>query len=70
MLTSSFLMLAAASFILCISCSRVSGFPFKYTLDFTQSRTKKSNGGTVGQVTEGAMALVRLFLTIDQQNVH
>jgi hypothetical protein len=43
------------------SCSRVSGFPFKFILDFIQPHTKKSNGSTVSQVTEGA---------IDQQNVH
>jgi hypothetical protein len=42
----------------------VSGFPFKYTLDFMQPHTK------IGQVTEGAMAQVRLFLTMDQENVH
>jgi hypothetical protein len=45
-------MLAAASFILCISCSCVSGFPFKYTLDFILPHTKKCYGAEV-QVTEG-----------------
>jgi hypothetical protein len=69
MLTSSFLMLGATSFIICINCSHVPGFPFKYTLDFMQPHMK-STGDTVGQVTERAMAQVRLFLTIDQQNVH
>jgi hypothetical protein len=48
MLTSSFLMLTATSFILCISCSRVSSFPLKYTLDFMQPHTKKSNGDRSG----------------------
>jgi hypothetical protein len=70
MLTSSYLMLAAALFILCISCSHMSGFPVKYTLDFMQPHRKKSNGDTVGQVIEVAMAQVCLFLTIHQQNVH
>jgi hypothetical protein len=48
MLTSSFLMLTGASFILCISCSHVDGFPFRYTLDFMQSHTKKSDGDRSG----------------------
>jgi hypothetical protein len=30
----------------------------------------KSTGDTEGQVTEKAMAQIRLFLPIDQQNVH
>jgi hypothetical protein len=59
MLTSSFLMLTAASFILCISCSCMSGFPLKYNLDFTQPQMQ------IGQVTEGAMAPAHLFSTID-----
>jgi hypothetical protein len=63
LLTSSFMMLASAA-LLCLV------LPFKYTLDFMQPHTKKSDEGTVGQVTEGAMAQVRLFLTVDQQNVH
>jgi hypothetical protein len=37
------------------------------TLDFMQPHMK-INGA--GQVTEGGMAQVHLFLTIDQQNVH
>jgi hypothetical protein len=46
----------------------MSGLQFKYTLDFMQPHTKKSY--EIGQVIEGAMAQVRLFLTIDQQYVH
>jgi hypothetical protein len=69
MLTGSFLMLAAASFILCISFSPVAGFPFKYTLNFTQPHLKKSHGAA-GQAIERTTAQVHLFLTIGQQNVH
>jgi hypothetical protein len=66
--TSSFLMLAAASFIPCISCSHASGFPFKYTLDFMQPHQRILM--EIGQVTKGAMVQVHPFLTIDQHNEH
>jgi hypothetical protein len=68
LLTSLFLMLTATSFTLCISCYHVSGFPIKYTLDFMQPYMKSLM--EIGQVTKSVMAQVRLFLTIDQQNVH
>jgi hypothetical protein len=70
MLTSSFLMLAAASFIVCISCSRVFGFSIQAHFGFHAVPHKEVKQRYSHQVTEVAMAQVRLFLTIDQKNVH